>query len=161
MRSYVAGATSLKERTSAMANMSACQALGFILGPGKAGSNFVMLCKQGRCTVWCVTGKKKTFYLLDHLYTFYVSSTGLPLIHWWGWSYNQDNRSGAQHVHRSCSPGCRFRPHQHLAGSVGAEVSLHCKCTQCVIYSLDLYTWKNKWRDRFCCNFVSWFKKKS
>ncbi|XP_008433899.1 major facilitator superfamily domain-containing protein 8 [Poecilia reticulata] len=32
-RSYVAGATSLKERTGAMANMSACQALGFILGP--------------------------------------------------------------------------------------------------------------------------------
>lgn len=34
VRSYVAEATSLKERTSAMANMSACQALGFILGPG-------------------------------------------------------------------------------------------------------------------------------
>ncbi|XP_078132538.1 major facilitator superfamily domain-containing protein 8 isoform X1 [Sander vitreus] len=33
VRSYVAGATSLKERTSTMANMSACQALGFILGP--------------------------------------------------------------------------------------------------------------------------------
>lgn len=33
VRSYVAGATSLKERTGAMANMSACQALGFILGP--------------------------------------------------------------------------------------------------------------------------------
>uniref|UniRef100_A0A671QLK6 Major facilitator superfamily domain-containing protein 8-like n=1 Tax=Sinocyclocheilus anshuiensis TaxID=1608454 RepID=A0A671QLK6_9TELE len=33
VRSYVAGATSLKERTSAMANLSACQALGFILGP--------------------------------------------------------------------------------------------------------------------------------
>ncbi|KAM9836301.1 major facilitator superfamily domain-containing protein 8 [Aulostomus maculatus] len=33
VRSYVAGATSLKERTNAMANMSACQALGFILGP--------------------------------------------------------------------------------------------------------------------------------
>ncbi|XP_028330417.1 major facilitator superfamily domain-containing protein 8-like [Gouania willdenowi] len=32
-RSYVAGATSLHERTNAMANMSACQALGFILGP--------------------------------------------------------------------------------------------------------------------------------
>ncbi|XP_058480431.1 major facilitator superfamily domain-containing protein 8 [Solea solea] len=32
-RSFVAGATSLKERTNAMANMSACQALGFILGP--------------------------------------------------------------------------------------------------------------------------------
>lgn len=33
VRSYVAGATSLSERTNAMANMSACQALGFILGP--------------------------------------------------------------------------------------------------------------------------------
>lgn len=33
VRSYVASATSLKERTCAMANMSACQALGFILGP--------------------------------------------------------------------------------------------------------------------------------
>ncbi|XP_007908879.1 major facilitator superfamily domain-containing protein 8 isoform X1 [Callorhinchus milii] len=33
VRSYVSGATSLQERTSAMANMSACQALGFILGP--------------------------------------------------------------------------------------------------------------------------------
>ncbi|XP_069600037.1 major facilitator superfamily domain-containing protein 8 isoform X1 [Ranitomeya imitator] len=33
VRSYVAGATSLSERTSAMANISAFQALGFILGP--------------------------------------------------------------------------------------------------------------------------------
>ncbi|XP_068611949.1 major facilitator superfamily domain-containing protein 8 [Brachionichthys hirsutus] len=33
VRSYVAGATTLTERTGAMANMSASQALGFILGP--------------------------------------------------------------------------------------------------------------------------------
>ncbi|XP_006876166.1 PREDICTED: major facilitator superfamily domain-containing protein 8 [Chrysochloris asiatica] len=33
VRSYIAGATSLQERTSAMANTSACQAIGFILGP--------------------------------------------------------------------------------------------------------------------------------
>ncbi|XP_078261411.1 major facilitator superfamily domain-containing protein 8 isoform X1 [Rhinoraja longicauda] len=33
VRSYVAGATSLEERNGAMANISACQALGFILGP--------------------------------------------------------------------------------------------------------------------------------
>ncbi|XP_075716575.1 major facilitator superfamily domain-containing protein 8 isoform X3 [Rhinoderma darwinii] len=33
VRSYVAGATSLSERTSSMANISAFQALGFILGP--------------------------------------------------------------------------------------------------------------------------------
>uniref|UniRef100_A0A8C9T445 Major facilitator superfamily domain containing 8 n=1 Tax=Scleropages formosus TaxID=113540 RepID=A0A8C9T445_SCLFO len=42
VRSYVAGATSLKERTSAMANMSAFQALGFILGPAlQAGLSFI------------------------------------------------------------------------------------------------------------------------
>ncbi|KAM6136144.1 major facilitator superfamily domain-containing protein 8 isoform 2-T2 [Phoenicopterus ruber ruber] len=33
VRSYISGATSLTERTSAMANTSACQAVGFILGP--------------------------------------------------------------------------------------------------------------------------------
>ncbi|XP_061441042.1 major facilitator superfamily domain-containing protein 8 isoform X2 [Rhineura floridana] len=33
VRSYIAGATSVTERTSAMANTSACQAVGFILGP--------------------------------------------------------------------------------------------------------------------------------
>uniref|UniRef100_A0A667GER5 Major facilitator superfamily domain containing 8 n=1 Tax=Lynx canadensis TaxID=61383 RepID=A0A667GER5_LYNCA len=33
VRSYIAGATSLQERISSMANTSACQALGFILGP--------------------------------------------------------------------------------------------------------------------------------
>lgn len=35
VRSYIAGATSLQERISSMANTSACQALGFILGPGR------------------------------------------------------------------------------------------------------------------------------
>ncbi|XP_078222657.1 major facilitator superfamily domain-containing protein 8 isoform X10 [Callithrix jacchus] len=33
IRSYTAGATSLQERTNSMANISTCQALGFILGP--------------------------------------------------------------------------------------------------------------------------------
>ncbi|XP_053400186.1 major facilitator superfamily domain-containing protein 8-like [Mercenaria mercenaria] len=33
VRSYVSGATTMSERTSAMANMSACQAIGFIIGP--------------------------------------------------------------------------------------------------------------------------------
>ncbi|RMB99544.1 hypothetical protein DUI87_23797 [Hirundo rustica rustica] len=39
VRSYIAGATSLTERTSAMANTSACQAVGFILGPGSDALN--------------------------------------------------------------------------------------------------------------------------
>lgn len=40
VRSYIAGATSLTERTSTMANTSACQAVGFILGPGKVSLLF-------------------------------------------------------------------------------------------------------------------------
>lgn len=42
VRAYVAGATSLKERTSAMAHLSASQALGFILGPGT--SEYILKC---------------------------------------------------------------------------------------------------------------------
>jgi cell division inhibitor SulA len=34
VRSYISGATTLKERTGAFANASAGQALGFIIGPG-------------------------------------------------------------------------------------------------------------------------------
>nr|XP_022328337.1 major facilitator superfamily domain-containing protein 8-like isoform X2 [Crassostrea virginica] len=34
VRSYLSGATTIKERTSAMANLSAFQAIGFIIGPG-------------------------------------------------------------------------------------------------------------------------------
>ncbi|XP_053559622.1 major facilitator superfamily domain-containing protein 8 isoform X2 [Bombina bombina] len=46
VRSYVAGATSLSERTSAMANISAFQALGFILGPAFQAC-FTMLGEKG------------------------------------------------------------------------------------------------------------------
>lgn len=53
VRSYVAGATSLKERTCAMANMSACQALGFILGPGLCKGNKSMLIPE---CVWTENG---------------------------------------------------------------------------------------------------------
>ena len=35
VRSYVSGATTMKERTPAMANMSSFQAVGFIIGPCK------------------------------------------------------------------------------------------------------------------------------
>ncbi|KAM4706613.1 LOW QUALITY PROTEIN: major facilitator superfamily domain-containing protein 8-like [Discoglossus pictus] len=54
VRSYVAGATSLSERTGAMANISAFQALGFILGPaihllhmlGEKGVTFAAIALQ-------------------------------------------------------------------------------------------------------------------
>lgn len=60
VRSYVAGATSLKERTSAMANMSACQALGFILGPGKDAYMLFIFYTPGQYKEqWCEWGKNK------------------------------------------------------------------------------------------------------
>ncbi|XP_044129466.1 major facilitator superfamily domain-containing protein 8 [Bufo gargarizans] len=46
VRSYVAGATSLSERTSAMANISAFQALGFILGPAFQAA-FTLIGEEG------------------------------------------------------------------------------------------------------------------
>ncbi|KAM4810493.1 major facilitator superfamily domain-containing protein 8 [Rhinophrynus dorsalis] len=46
VRSYVAGATSLSERTGAMANISAFQALGFILGPAFQAC-FTMIGEKG------------------------------------------------------------------------------------------------------------------
>ncbi|XP_074010796.1 major facilitator superfamily domain-containing protein 8 isoform X6 [Numenius arquata] len=46
VRSYIAGATSLKERTSAMANTSACQAVGFILGPEHRVDDMGRQCKS-------------------------------------------------------------------------------------------------------------------
>ena len=33
MRSYASAATTMEERTAVMANLSACQGVGFILGP--------------------------------------------------------------------------------------------------------------------------------
>ncbi|XP_054248280.1 major facilitator superfamily domain-containing protein 8 isoform X3 [Indicator indicator] len=46
VRSYISGATSLKERTSAMANTSACQAVGFILGPEHRVDDMGRQCKS-------------------------------------------------------------------------------------------------------------------
>uniref|UniRef100_A0A8D0FTM9 Major facilitator superfamily domain containing 8 n=1 Tax=Strix occidentalis caurina TaxID=311401 RepID=A0A8D0FTM9_STROC len=46
VRSYIAGATSLTERTSAMANTSACQAVGFILGPEHRVDDMGRQCKS-------------------------------------------------------------------------------------------------------------------
>lgn len=64
VRSYVAGATSLKERTSAMANMSACQALGFILGPGKAVNNLCPVIYRRVSLSVLYDGKKHLFVCL-------------------------------------------------------------------------------------------------
>uniref|UniRef100_A0A2K6K818 Major facilitator superfamily domain containing 8 n=1 Tax=Rhinopithecus bieti TaxID=61621 RepID=A0A2K6K818_RHIBE len=51
VRSYTAGATSLQERTSSMANISMCQALGFILGP----ENIVWMTQEDSIKVLILT----------------------------------------------------------------------------------------------------------
>nr|XP_028600283.1 major facilitator superfamily domain-containing protein 8 isoform X1 [Podarcis muralis] len=60
VRSYIAGATSLTERTSAMANTSACQAVGFILGP-VFQTLFTLIGEQG--VTW------RTIHLQINMYT--------------------------------------------------------------------------------------------
>ncbi|XP_019377628.1 PREDICTED: major facilitator superfamily domain-containing protein 8 [Gavialis gangeticus] len=60
VRSYIASATSLTERTSAMANTSACQALGFILGP-VFQTCFTLMGEKG--VTW------KTIHLQLNMYT--------------------------------------------------------------------------------------------
>lgn len=109
VRSYVAGATSLKERTSAMANMSACQALGFILGPGSSQpiSNFSNRRACSRCRV-----------------STHVSVAGLSVIYRREGSHGEVHRPAAQHVHCSGSAGSSLRCCQHPPGGSGAEVSL-------------------------------------
>lgn len=48
VRSFMAGATSLAERTSVMANTSASQAVGFILGPGTIHAIFPLCVDDSR-----------------------------------------------------------------------------------------------------------------
>lgn len=107
VRSYIAGATSLKERTSAMANMSACQALGFILGPGSV---------QPRSDLTRQYTFSRRFFLT------LVSIAGVSLVYRRDWYYGRGHRSAAQHVHRSGSTGSSFWCRQHPVGCTGAEV---------------------------------------
>lgn len=65
VRSYIAGATSLQERTSSMANTSACQALGFILGPGKCFSVVI---------TWIWIGKTFEVQMLNGIQVLYKTS---------------------------------------------------------------------------------------
>uniref|UniRef100_A0A8C4WE53 Major facilitator superfamily domain containing 8 n=1 Tax=Gopherus evgoodei TaxID=1825980 RepID=A0A8C4WE53_9SAUR len=65
VRSYIAGATSLTERTSAMANTSACQAIGFILGPGT--TSLISLFLQNKSHSFCYLGENQTLTCLVHL----------------------------------------------------------------------------------------------
>nr|XP_048703266.1 major facilitator superfamily domain-containing protein 8 isoform X3 [Caretta caretta] len=70
VRSYIAGATSLTERTSAMANTSACQATGFILGPE---SDYVDQDAQGNIDQVAVVATNILFFVI--LFVFAVFET--------------------------------------------------------------------------------------
>uniref|UniRef100_A0A8C0IVB5 Major facilitator superfamily domain containing 8 n=1 Tax=Chelonoidis abingdonii TaxID=106734 RepID=A0A8C0IVB5_CHEAB len=71
VRSYIAGATSLTERTSAMANTSACQAIGFILGPGT--TDYVDQDAQGNIDQVAVVATNILFFVI--LFVFAVFET--------------------------------------------------------------------------------------
>lgn len=109
VRSYVAGATSLKERTSAMANMSACQALGFILGPGSI---------QARPEL-----TRKCFVFSRRCFSTHVSVAGVSVVYRREGRDGEGHRSAAQHVHCSSSAGSGVWRCQHPLGDPGAEVS--------------------------------------
>lgn len=108
VRSYVAGATSLKERTSAMANMSACQALGFILGPGSIHPPDT-------------TSKHKDVFSRWSFLTS-VSIAGVSVVYRWEGNHAGGHWPAAQHVHRPSSAGSSLWRCQHPAGGSGAEV---------------------------------------
>lgn len=113
VRSYVAGATSLNERTGAMANMSACQALGFILGPGKF-DNRVQSCEFA---------EEKISFNVCLFFCVYVSPAGMSVLHWRGRCHTGLHSAEAQHVHHPSVTGCSVRPHQHPARRYSAEVT--------------------------------------
>ncbi|XP_028923140.1 major facilitator superfamily domain-containing protein 8 isoform X1 [Ornithorhynchus anatinus] len=59
VRSYISGATSLQERTGSMASTSACQALGFILGPA-IQTCFSFVGEEG--VTWAAVGLQLNMY---------------------------------------------------------------------------------------------------
>ncbi|XP_036985735.2 major facilitator superfamily domain-containing protein 8 isoform X2 [Artibeus jamaicensis] len=77
IRSYVAGATSLRERTNSMANISACQALGFILGP-VFQTCFALIGEKG--VTWETIGLQINMYTAPVLLGAFLGALNILLI---------------------------------------------------------------------------------
>ncbi|ELW62653.1 Major facilitator superfamily domain-containing protein 8 [Tupaia chinensis] len=85
VRSYVAGATSLQERTSSMANISACQALGFILGPA---TTEVQL-PQGNIDQVAVVATNILFFVVLFIFALFETIITPLTMDMYGWTQEQ------------------------------------------------------------------------
>ncbi|XP_032488027.1 major facilitator superfamily domain-containing protein 8 isoform X2 [Phocoena sinus] len=86
IRSYIAGATSLQERTSSMANTSACQALGFILGP--ASTDEVQV-PQGNIDQVAVVATNVLFFVILFIFALFETIVTPLTMDMYAWTREQ------------------------------------------------------------------------
>uniref|UniRef100_A0A8C6CHC9 Major facilitator superfamily domain containing 8 n=1 Tax=Moschus moschiferus TaxID=68415 RepID=A0A8C6CHC9_MOSMO len=86
IRSYIAGATSLQERTSSMANTSACQALGFILGPASADEVQV---PQGNIDQVAVVATNVLFFVILFIFALFETIVTPLTMDMYAWTREQ------------------------------------------------------------------------
>ncbi|XP_008581973.1 PREDICTED: major facilitator superfamily domain-containing protein 8 [Galeopterus variegatus] len=86
VRSYIAGATSLQERTSSMANTSACQALGFILGP--ASTDEVQV-PQGNIDHVAVVASNVLFFVVLFIFALFETIVTPLTMDMYAWTREQ------------------------------------------------------------------------
>uniref|UniRef100_A0A8C5XVA0 Major facilitator superfamily domain containing 8 n=1 Tax=Microcebus murinus TaxID=30608 RepID=A0A8C5XVA0_MICMU len=86
VRSYIAGATSLQERTSSMANTSACQALGFILGP--ASTDEVQV-PQGNIDQVAVVATNILFFVILFIFALFETIITPLTMDMYAWTQEQ------------------------------------------------------------------------
>ncbi|KAM8928176.1 major facilitator superfamily domain-containing protein 8 isoform 5-T5 [Lycaon pictus] len=86
IRSYIAGATSLQERTSSMANTSACQALGFILGP--ASTDEVQV-PQGNIDQVAVVATNIVFFVILFIFALFETIVTPLTMDMYAWTREQ------------------------------------------------------------------------
>nr|XP_020011775.1 major facilitator superfamily domain-containing protein 8 isoform X2 [Castor canadensis] len=86
VRSYIAGATSLQERTSSMANTSTCQALGFILGP--ANTDEVQI-PQGNIDQVAVVATNVLFFVVLFIFALFETILTPLTMDMYAWTQEQ------------------------------------------------------------------------
>uniref|UniRef100_A0A8D2AWG2 Major facilitator superfamily domain containing 8 n=1 Tax=Sciurus vulgaris TaxID=55149 RepID=A0A8D2AWG2_SCIVU len=86
VRSYIAGATSLQERTSSMANTSTCQALGFILGPARTDEVQV---SQGNIDHVAVVATNVLFFVILFIFALFETILTPLTMDMYAWTQEQ------------------------------------------------------------------------
>ncbi|XP_015334512.1 major facilitator superfamily domain-containing protein 8 isoform X3 [Marmota marmota marmota] len=86
VRSYIAGATSLQERTSSMANTSTCQALGFILGPARIDE---VQDSQGNIDQVAVVATNVLFFVILFIFALFETILAPLTMDMYAWTQEQ------------------------------------------------------------------------